>query len=80
MKFEIEKNYRFGDNNLPFIFWKGDKKYGPWTASPSLGKYLHSNGKIRNSCLDVSTGLYTGWYNTREAARKAVRDYKANQT
>jgi hypothetical protein len=80
MKYKIKKYVR--PNGKPHVFPdEHDNKCGPWYVSVRTDKgqdfgYVWKNGNINGSCEDES-GHFPGWYNTREAARKAVRIRKA---
>jgi hypothetical protein len=39
--------------------------------------YVHSDGVVRFGCMNPETGKFTGHFKTREAARRAIRVYKA---
>lgn len=60
MKFKVEK--------YSGSFWSMP---GKWFVSVA-GGYLHSDGVTRQTCIG-DNHKPTGWYRTREDARKAVR-------
>jgi hypothetical protein len=75
-KIKIEK--RVNDQGKPFRpkLDNGDR-VGPWYVMVG-DKHLHNDLTLREFAWAKTNGVETySWYNTREAARRAVRAYRA---
>lgn len=78
MKFQIINFYhdqrnariKLQDNKL------GIKRLGPWYITNG-SRFLHSDLTVQDLCVHPKTGLYSGWFASREKARQALRSYKA---